>query len=300
MDWKKLALCMSLAGVTVACGGDPEPIGEPVTRRYIVSSIEIPAVSGTDAIGFNLDDTVSTGEGTSCVELTPDYNSINDPGEDGVDNALAGLVPQLGMLIGDSCPAGTPAAECLSALLSQQIAEGSVLLVMEVTDINSFANDSSISLQLFLGTVPGCVDTDPTTCAPMLEGGTIAPGQTFDVMAVGTAVPGSITNGRMTAITESLTISINTSGLALDLVLRNAEVRANITDGSLTNGAIGGSLRVQDIADAAEAIEPGLGETVLNILGNIADMEPQAADESMCDALSAGIKFAAVDAAEPD
>lgn len=299
MDWKKLALCAAMAGTTVACGGGGGDGMDPVTRRYVVSVIEIPEADGTTAVGFNLDDMVSTGEGTTCVELTPDYTSINDPGEDGVDNALASLVPQLGMLLGDSCPAGTPAAECLSALLSQQIAEGSVLLVMEVRDINSYANDDSIALQLYLGKVPGCDDTMPETCAPMLEGSTLAPGQDFELTAVGSVVDGSITNGRMTANTPSLTISINTMDLMLDLILRNAEVRANITEGSLTNGAIGGSLRVQDIADAAEAIMPGLGMTVMSVLSGIADMEPQSADPTTCDALSAGIRFQAVEAAAP-
>jgi hypothetical protein len=174
MDWKKLACCVALGGALTACGGGTTPPdAPPQTRRYVLSAIRIPEPMGTTAVGFNLDGMNSDGTGTTCVELSPDYTSINDAPETGVDNALGSLVPQLGMLLGDSCPMGTPAADCLSALIGQQITEGKLLIVMEVRDINSFVTDSSIEVQLYLGTVPG-------GGAPMLAGSTLAPDQAFE------------------------------------------------------------------------------------------------------------------------
>ena len=293
MDWKKLACCVALGGALTACGGGTTlPDAPPQTRRYVLSAIRIPEPMGTSAVGFNLDGMNSTGDGTTCVELSPDYTSINDAPETGVDNALGSLVPQLGMLLGDSCPMGTPAADCLSALIGQQITEGKLLIVMEVRDINSFVTDSSIEVQLSLGTVPG-------GGAPMLAGSTLAPDQAFDVMAVGTPVTGAITAGRMAVTTPLLTISIVTDSLTLDLNIRNAQVRGTFgpMGNGIVNGAIGGSLRVSDIAMAAESIMPGLSATVMSVLGGIADMEPQSADPTTCDSLSVGIAFDGVNAA---
>lgn len=300
MDWKKLALCMALAGGTVACGGG-EGTEDPVTRRYVLSAVQIPAATGTTAAGFNLDDEISTGDDdSSCVGLTPDFDSANDPGEQGIDNQLGTLVPMIGTLLMDSCPEGTPAADCVSALLAEQVREGSLLLVMEVRDINSFANDDDIEMQLYLGTVPGCDDTMPETCAPELTGETIAPGQDFEVMAVGSPVSGSITAGRMTAVTDRLDIAIDTGDAELTLVLRNAEVRANITETSLSNGAIGGSINIEELATAAETFMAGAGALIRSVVGAVADLDPDPAMPLDCRAISAGIAFTAVDAAEPE
>lgn len=288
MNGKKLALVAALSGAAfgiIGCGDDGGGTMDPVTHTYVISTLSIPEVMGSGAAataaGFNLDSMVSTGAGTSCVELTPDYSSSNDPGENGVDNALASLVPTLEMLLGDG--------ESLDQTLQGQITDGSLLLMMQVRDVNSYANDDSISVQLYLGEVPG-------GGAPMVSGSGLAPGQTFTGMAIGPVVSGSIVGGRMRVNTELLTIAIDTGDIALDLNIRNAQVRANITPTALTNGAIGGSLRVLEIADAAEAIMPGLRATVISVLGGVADMEPQAADNTMCDALSTGILFGGVEA----
>lgn len=290
MDWKKLAWCAVLSGASmglVACGGDDDgdDIMDPETQVYVLSTVSIPEVMGTGAAataaGFNLDNMVSTGAGSSCVELTPDYNSANDAGETGVDNALASLVPTLEMLLSDG--------ESLDETLQAQITEGSLLIMMEVRDINSYTNDSSVTVQLYLGSVPG-------GGAPMVSGSALAPGQTFDAEAIGTAQTGSIVNGRLRVQTELLTLAINTGDISLDLNIRNAQVRANITPTNLANGAIGGALRVQEIADAAEEIMPGLRDTVLSVLGGVADLEPQSADPTVCDSLSVGILFGGVDA----
>jgi hypothetical protein len=290
MDWKKLACCAVISGASmglIGCGGDDVPPVEtmdPVTRTYVLSTISIPEVMGSGAAataaGFNLDGMVSTGTGSTCVDLTPDYLSLNDPGETGVDNALAGLVPTLEMLIG---------GEGLDATLQEQITEGTLLIMMQVRDINSFTNDSSIQVQLYLGSVPG-------GGAPGITGSTLTPGQAFTGMPVGTVQTGSIVSGRMRVSTPLLTIGINTDSLMLDLNIRSAQVRATIRTDSLSNGAIGGALRVEEIADAAEAIMPGLRATVLSVLGGVADLEPQAADPLTCDSLSTGILFTAVSA----
>jgi hypothetical protein len=288
MDSKKFALVAALSGAAfwmVGCDGGGGGDMDPVTNTYVISTLSIPEVMGSGsaatAAGFNLDSMVSTGAGTSCVELTPDYMSSNDTGENGVDNALASLVPTLEMLLSDG--------ETLDQTLQGQITDGSLLIMMQVRDINSYNNDDSITVQLYLGEVPG-------GGAPMVSGAGLAGGQEFTGTAIGPAVTGSIVNGRMRVNTDLLTLMINTGDIMLPLNIRNAQVRANITPTALANGAIGGSLRVLEIADAAEMIMAGLRATVISVLGGVADMEPQAADPTMCDSLSTGILFGAVDA----
>lgn len=290
MDWKKLALLATLGGAALgatACGDDGGggmQLNE--TQTYVVSTIRIPNVMGSGssatAAGFNLDGRNDDGSDTSsCVGLTPDYLSSNDSGETGVDNALASLVPTIEMLLSGST---------LDETLAGQIADGSLLLIMQVQDIDTYTgNDPDVTVQLFLGTVPG-------GGAPMLAGATLAPGQTFEGMALGSAVSGEIVNGRMQVEASLLPLMIDTGDIALALNIRQAQVRATLTPTAMNNGAIGGSLRVVEIADAAEMIMPGLRDTVLSVLGGVADMEPQSADPSTCDALSTGILFTAVDA----
>lgn len=293
MDWKKLAWCAVLSGASmglVACGdngggdgdGGPDVPGDGMTRVYVVSQVTVPANemgATARAAGFNLDDTVSTGDGATCVDLTPDFISLTDPGETGVDNALGDLVTTIEDI----------ADIDLDETLATQIAEGSLLLLMEVTDIDSFSNDSSVSLRLYLGSVPG-------GGAPELAGAALAPGQTFDGEALGTAVQGRITGGRLRAETPSLTIAINTSDLAFDLVISDAVVGASITDTALANGAIGGALTLADLRTIVAEVAPGNEGAVDSIVAGFADLRPSAADPETCEALSVGLLFSAVEA----
>lgn len=286
MDWKKLAWCAALSGASmslIACGGDDDGPGEmmdPVTRTYVVSTISIPSTSqtyGDPAPGFNLDgmDTMGDPNAESCVDRVADYTSQTDPGEAGVDNALGGLVETLAGFVGD-----------LDMTIAEQITEGSILVMMEVRDINSYTNDSSVQVQLYLGSVPG-------GGAPMISGSTLAPGQMFDAEPIGSVQMGSIVNGRLRVVAPLITLGINTGDINLDLNIRQAQVRANISETGLTNGAIGGSLRVEDIVAAVAMIQPDLVDTARMLLEGLADLEP-AADPDTCQALSVGILFSGV------
>lgn len=283
MDWKKLALGGVVVGASlVGCssGMSPPPgFRVPRTHNYVVSVIRIPEAAGTMAYGFNLDGENSTGEGTTCVELTPDYESINDPGESGVDNGLAALVPTLSMLVGD-----------LDMTIADQISSGGLLIVMEVSGIDNYTTDSSVMLRLMRGTLPAGT-------MPMLEGdGTLSPGQEFTLEAVAPAVMGSITNGRLHAQTDSLDLMIDTGDPdigVITLTLHDAQVRANISQTGLMNGAIGGAIVIEELAATAESIMEGYGDLVRSAVQG--DLQPAPADETMCLSISAGISFTAID-----
>ncbi|MFK7991985.1 MAG: hypothetical protein AB8I08_38565 [Sandaracinaceae bacterium] len=264
------------------------------TQTWVVSVVGLPEASGGQAAGFNLDN-LDSGEGSdgTCEEFAADFTGINDPAHVGVDNALQGLVGTIETAALDADDCGGSTDGCLDRTLQQQIAEGSLLLIMEVSGINDYVFDDSVMVQLALGEVPG-------GGMPMVGGdGQLAAGQTFNSMqTLGTPVSGDIFRGRLRAQTNGLTININAGGFMLPLVISDAQIRFDVaTDGSsLSNGLIGGSILGSDIVAAVTEIDPDLVETAEGLISTLADISPSAADSQVCEAVSVGLTFAAVNA----
>lgn len=278
----------------------PETFEDPVTNTYVVAAISLPKPmeggARLAAPGFNVDG-MDSGEGSddlmaNCEQFQPDYVSTTDPQHVGVDNALSGLIPTIEGLVGaDNCPGGVTDG-CVDALLQEQLEGGSLLLLMEVGGINDYNYDSEITLQLFLGALPAGAEL-------MVDGsGQIAAGQTFDTDTVdlGPAVAGDIFNGRLRATADSLPLTIETTDFTIPLVITNAEVRFDISESALSNGAIGGVITVQSIIDAASMIMPGIEGTVRSVVEGVADVTPSAEDPMVCESVSVGIEFNAVTA----
>lgn len=329
MDCKKLALSVAAVGMAlVGCDGgetltfparngscaageappcmttatemmeveQPETYMEmPESQTYIVSTIDLPEAMGGSAAGYNLDG-IDSGEGSTagdanCEEFNQDFVNSVEPDHVGVDNALQGLVGTIeGLLDAGDCPGGTTEG-CLGATLQSQINEGSLLLLMEVSGINDYSYDSEIQLQLFLGSLPEGETPD------IGGDGTIAPGGSYMTMQeLGAPVTGDIFAGRLRASTDLLTITIDTGDFMLPLMISNAEVRFDITADTLTNGQIGGYLQTEDIIEAAAMIMEGIEETVRSVVESVADVSPSASDPAICEAVSVGLTFGAVDA----
>lgn len=250
---------------------------------FVVNWISIPEPMGGVAPGFNLDQLDSGPDGDpegDCEHFTPDFESEDDPDHIGVDNALATLVPTIESLALDG--------EDLDAALLQQINEGSVLLGVRVTGVDSFDFDSQIQMQLLLLAIPG-------GAAPVVGGdGRLEAGQTYEVaMDLGVAVDGDIFDGRVRATTASLTLNINAGGVMLPLEISSPEVRFNIGADGLTGGTIGGFITIDAIVSAA-AEAGGIDEaTVRPVVEGYADITPSAADPLTCEALSVGLSFEA-------
>ncbi len=299
MNLNKLALCGVVAGsiAAVGCGGTnngtdsgtgggtDSPAMAPVSQTYIVGEITIPAApTGTamdHAPGFNLDEKVSDGSGTAtCEDFQPDY--VNDSGETGVDNQLVGSLLGLLSSFGDFD---------VQMEVDGQISSGSLILAMRVNDINSFENDSSVTLDLFLVDAAGCA-TSP--CA--LTGGVVADEHWVQRTgpALATGLSATIENGVLSGGPLDLPLSFTASGTAITLTIRDARVGADIAEDGLTNGNIGGELRIEDILMIAEGIMPGISDTARPILEDNADLSPTTADPTVCESISAGIAFGAL------
>jgi hypothetical protein len=261
---------------------------ESETRVYVLNAITIPTASDGAIDGFNLDRRDS-GEGIddaeTCNDFQPDFVSAVDPGHIGVDNQFAARVAPLleGAAMTD-----------LDATILEQINSGSLLLMVEVTDIDSFEYDAEISLQLLLGELPA------GTTTPMLDaGGRLAAGQTFTVMqTLGPAVRGDIYDGRLRAATESLTLSLTIMDRPLSRVITRPELRFDISSTGLSNGVIGGSLVVADIIEAIRMIPELMSfvGTAMSVLTMYADLQPSTAMPTTCEAISIGLSFGATTA----
>jgi len=275
------------------------------TLTYVVSTIQLPEATPdpdgdgpqrSRAAGFNVD-SQDSGNGSmaldaNCEQFNQDFVSVTDANHVGVDNALQGLVGTIeGLLDAEDCP-GMMTAGCLDANLQDQITSGSLLLVIEVTGVNDFMYDSSITMQMHLAEVPG-------GGMPMAgSGGGLAGGQMFSsMMALGTPVDGDIFAGRLRASTSLLPLTITAGGFDLALNITQAQVRFNITENALSTGAIGGVITVDALVEAAAGIMPGIEDTVRSVVESVADVTPTSADPAVCEALSLGLTFTGVDAA---
>ncbi|MGE0790253.1 MAG: hypothetical protein AB7S26_31550 [Sandaracinaceae bacterium] len=269
---------------------------------FVVGRVSLPAPTAGSggrqvAPGFNVDGLDSGPDGSSdpnanCEQFQPDFVSTTDPQHVGVDNALSGLIPTIENLIPtENCPGGVRAG-CIDALLASQLEMGSFLLLMEVHGVNDYVNDSSVTVEFFVGALPAgaTIETGP-------DG--FAADQTFDtMMSLGTPVPGDIFMGRLRATTPMLPLNIDAGEFALTLTVSNAEVRFTIgaNGTTATNGAIGGVITVESIVQAAVMIMPDIEGVVRSTVENVADVTPTAADPAVCESLSVGISFSGVSA----
>lgn len=259
------------------------------TFVYVVNRLSIPEADDGVVAGFNLDG-IDSGAGSDdaedCQGYAPDYVSSTDPDHIGVDNALEALVGILAeQIVSDTC-AGM--ADELGCTLGEQINEGAVLLLLEVSGVESLEYDTDVQLQLFLGAVP---EGETLT----VEGGALAAGQTFDVMAnLGAPVGGDIFDGRLRATTPQLQLALTVDGMNVPLTITNPEIRADVSATGLTNGAIGGELTIADLQETVEML--GLDFDIEGVAGSFADLSPSAADPLTCEGLSVGITFGATSA----
>jgi hypothetical protein len=308
MKLNKLAWCGVVAGsmAAVGCGGGTDPVVDsgtpmpdafvetmaPISVTYIVDTISIPeAPTGAMmniAPGFNLDSKVSveSATGDNCEDLIGDYTSPT--GETGVDNQLVGvLISTLQGFVSDLD---------VQAQVEEQIASGSLLLAIRVNDIESFDTDpDGVTLDLFLVKQADCtMDTCPVT------GGVMA-GQDWvqRAMPLATGLAADIEGGTLRGSVPALPLSFEASGTAITLTISDATVGGDITATSMTNAAIGGEIRIDDVVMLAEMLMPGIGETARGLLVMYADLSPQSADPLTCDSISAGLSFTAVDGNVP-
>lgn len=294
MDWKKLACMLAIGLMAVGCGDDdtdtmttddpgddpPMPLncgGADAQCLFVGSTLAIGVEDASGNVpGFDIDDRVSDStDEQGCFQ--EDWTSPS--GTPGIDNQLATLAPTLEAALGSD----------LQETIDGAIADGSIIILMDVKGLESTNDD--ITMDLSLGST---ADGNP----PMLNGTAIAAGQTFTVdMTYVNDAPGTVTGGVMNVAVDTLPLAIpfdETTEIAL--TIRSATVQATVTETpALTGGLIGGSLNIDELVTTVMAVAPDIDAGLIRTtLEGVADLEPDS--DGICQNVSVGITFEGVEA----
>jgi len=259
--------------------------GLAFTTVYVIDDYQIPdAPTGPmmDTVpGFDLDAMVSIEGGAGdCEDAIGDYRSPT--GELGVDNQLVGLL--ISTLMG-----------FLSDLhfedqVNAGISSGERVVAVRVGGIDSYRDDSSVTVDVFYVTAAGCA---LETC-PLPRGVVADASWTERASPIAMGLPGTIVGGRLSVAMPSFPLVLDVSGTTWPIEVRDAVLRGRITPTALTEAAIGGAITVDDLVAFFESVMPGIGETARGLLVMYADLGPEPADPLTCESLSAGVGLTAV------
>jgi hypothetical protein len=276
-------IAVGIGALWVACAGeDPDALDAQVRRWYVLSSIRIEPLRDGLASGLDLDGVDSSG-GATCAD-TPDVASIRDAAEVGVDNAVAAMVPDLGRLLEDGCPAGIVGADCLQHLIAEDIADGEGVLVVEVRDLDHLRDDADVEVVIHRATLPS---------APVLVDGVLAPDQRFDLEEITPPMRGAIEARVLRASSEPLVTLPVGAGPDLDIALplHGMRIEATLDGPALVDGVIAGGLDVDALY--TPVCDPGPCD-IPNPFAAGADLAPSEWDPTVCAQMSAAIDFETV------
>lgn len=292
-------LCASLAAI--GCGGGsgdgggtdtpnppPPPSGGSCsggdTLLYVVSSLGagVPTTDGR-VPGFDVDQRTSdASDGETCNQ--PDYVSPPPESRAGVDNQLGPIVASFDF------------QDEVETLFDAAIEDGSLLLLVEISHVQSVTDDDCVTVAFLNGFFPPGIG-DPIIGAD----GQLAPGQLIDIdqsfldasgnplyQVANARIAGGVVDTGHTSITPTYTVG----GTAAPITFNQLAVRL---DGDHARaGVIGGSFEIETVA---AIIGPQLGSLepfVLPALRSKADLARDAG--GTCQSLSAGLVFSAVSA----
>lgn len=256
-------------GLTDGVSADCPSQGEIVT--YVLRTVDLPApdLRGR-TVGFDLDGAPGTG-GARCDDAVDFTSSIT--GAPDVDNQLA------------AHPSAIIDATDLSTLVESQIAAGELLVVLEVSDIDSYDDDPSVSVRLMTATLPR-----DTPMAMVGADGRLTQGQTFfPGTTIATFPEAAIVDSRLELSFERLPLSLFLGPGASALTLEGARLSAEVRPTDLVHGELGGAIPVADLVAFTEALGSPLTEAEIRA-AFLPDLDPSA-DGATCGAISAGFSF---------
>jgi len=302
MILRNLAFSAALAlPLVIGCGGgDATPTGDggvtPMTcdevaptYLYVLDTLDVGREDPAGIVpGFDLDGLTSTDADADGCYIA-DWTSPD--GVPGIDNQLADLAPTIELATGTA----------LGQQLQDSIASGSVLILIELENVDDFTNDPCINLNLFLANVPGDVapQIDPAT-------GMLLPDQAFDIDPASLDAAGNpvvrvegarIVNGSVLAGPVDLSFNLPAGGMEVPLNVRDAQLAFDVSATGLSNGILGGQLINAELIAAVVALAPDQAGLVESTLANLADLGPDPSDPmALCTGLSVGLTFGATTA----
>jgi hypothetical protein len=220
---------------------------------------------------------------TGCGQMDWRFD-VNQDGalEDGIDNQLG---TSLEGVIVDFVD------------LQQEVDEGDILLLVEVSGLNDPNDDACVEVALLAGALPEGATLDRD------DDGHLAPDQSF-VLDRGNpvvAAQGVLEGGRLLLGPVDLTLAVSVDGNPTHFPIDPGWITFTLSEASLDVGILGGGSELDGLIDAVDTALDDVGPDVVeNLLGPITDLNPDANGEN-CTAISLAVAFEAVTAmaAEP-
>jgi hypothetical protein len=274
--------------LALGCGsdeGDGPPRSSPDTGTSpslevasVVSAVRFVGAEGGVTEGFDLDGRVSdAGDPQGCGK----EDLVDPDGVEGIDNAFSGLVPVL----------MATEASALEDLLAQSIANGELLLLVEVGNVDVDTSlpvedwdDDCVDLTLWRG------DGVPLLAAD----GTLLDRQTFATSDPVTVSCVPMVAGKVEAQGFSVVLPAQVLDVELTLHLSDAALRIeHLPDGTAV-GLLGGGIPRSDFeAILSEQDIQDLAQVLLPIVEGLLDLED---DSGACSAMSVTLGFDALPA----
>lgn len=279
-------LCGSLGLASVGC--EETVAGETYVyviddMRILIEPSEVDGVAMID--GFDIDGFDGAAPDGICRNAErPDY--IAPDGRPGIDNGLAGgglvnLVTLLAEQEEDS-------ADIFAGLVQSAVTGGTLLVLLEFEDVNSFENDSHVTLRIVLG--------QPFDVGVGTDGRLLA-GQSFDLRPVEPVViETSIRDGVLLADGVALQLEGSILDVEFELPISLGQLRVEFNPNGTITGVLGGALPWRTLADVIPRIGgasqfAALGATILRGIADIMNFET-----GECDRISASIRVHGVPA----
>ena len=241
-----------LIALAVAGCDDVCPTGECETRavvsRQITFATEVDGVSE----GFDLDGIVSDGsDPESCRQ--PDY--LGPDGTEGVDNQFAVLWDAIVTIAGDA----------VEGLVQGAIADGSLLLMVEVDGIDDPVYDDCVGVGIFMGAGKPDIGTD----------GLITTGQTFDMAPTSpyTRIDcAEIRDGVVLAGPFDGIVPVQILDVGFELEVHDAHLRGTLREDGSMDIVLGAGVPTQQIIDVANDADGFDAGVVIQLVNARADM----------------------------
>lgn len=272
--------CVGCAALLVSCGSeskqeDTGEVQQPETATFVLASLGFhssPEEDGTTK-GLDIDGTSDTVCGIED-RVAPD-------GREGIDNELAGLGPAL-----EAFGAGS-----VRAIVQDAVNQGTLLVGVEIADIDDWQNDDSATMHVFL--LEGSVDVG--------NNGVLEPNRSYwprDYPS-GNVADGRIEDGVFRVEGLEFTIPIQILGIDLDFEVNDGKAVLALDE---TNygffGDVAGGVPLEVMNELADDVveasggDVGLGELVRTAFSGKADLKPD--DNGDCQQLSVGMEFEGV------
>lgn len=279
-----LALGLSLAG----CGTEPvtgPAEKKPVTQAGVITFATFARVLDDKkhiAEGLDVDGLVSPdGDGPSCG--MKDFTSPD--GEPGIDNQFGGLLPIIEGYVG---------SENIGQLLATAIADGQLLILMTIEDLDDPVNDDHVTVHIAAGTGLPLLDTQ----------GKFITYQTFGidrVTAPVSTIPGSVKDGVLHLGPGEAVLPVRVLDARFNLDLYGVKGRIELTPddggGLHMKGILAGGLAVSDFKGIITSLN--IGSDVISmatgLIGLLADLALDDED-GKCKQVSAGLRVEATPA----